>query len=165
MMVLAEMSSLEQSGLVASLVLSVVSLGGTVVLVAGKMARMELMVNELWKFRDYLAALQLRRAASELMLRGHGESNSPFKIAPECREWFAPIATELREFYHSLKQPISDLQLFIEIDRAMGNRLLKDYFAPNGLAQTEGLLIAACVAKGGEIELPDDQPGESGIGK
>src|SRR4051794_33950703 len=115
MMVLAEMSALEQSGLMASLVLSVISIVGTVVLVAGKMARMELMVNDMWKFRDDMAALQIRRAASELVLRGHGETNSPFKVSPECRAWFAPIAEELRQFYRDLKHPISDLQLFIEL--------------------------------------------------
>jgi hypothetical protein len=165
MMLLAEMSALEQSGLLASLVLSMISIVGTVVLVAGKMARTELMVTELWRFRDDLATLQLRRAASELVLRGHGETNSPFKISAECRDWFAPIADELRAFYQSFKQPPSDLQLFVELDRAFGMRLLKEYFTPHGLAQTEGLLIAATVAKGAEIDLPDDKPSESGIGK
>src|SRR4051794_13128198 len=99
------MSPLEQSGLLASLILSVLSIGGMIAIVSGKMSRLELKVDELWKFRDDLARMQMRLGASEAARSGHGTANSPFTISEESKAWFEGITDELQAFYAELHRP------------------------------------------------------------
>lgn len=154
------MTPLEQSGLLVSLVLSVMSIGGMIALVAGKLSRMELQVGELWKFRDDLARIQMRSGASEAARSGYGQANSPFTISDESKSWLSQIAGELQAFYVSLNNPaISDVELFIQIDRTFGQRLFTEYCMPHKLTHQEGLLIAAAIAKNGStIDMPEDRP-------
>jgi hypothetical protein len=110
-------------------------------------------IDTLWDF-------MFRRAAAETVQRGLGTMNSPIVINDHAKSWFDGMKDELRVWYsdggHS---GLGDRDLMIAIEQHFGDRMLREVCIPNDLMQGACLLIAAAVARGGDLPVSIDVDG------
>lgn len=105
-----------------------------------KLSRLELKVDTIW---DFL----IRRASAEVVQKGLGGFNSPLIINDEARDWFNGLAEDLKKFYANQGRHLSKRELYFEIERRFGDRLLKEICIPRGLNLGACLIIAQEIAQ------------------
>lgn len=110
------------------------------VLFSTKFARLSLQVETMWSFL-------VRRGQAEAVRTGIATLNSPIVMGEEAKTWIAHMAPELRELRIKLGPKITDDQLAFEIEKAYGERILKEVCIPHGLMLGACLQIAVAVAK------------------
>ena len=94
-------------------------------------------VDTLWDFVR-------RRAVSEFLAKGMGDSAQPPSLKSEVRKWFASVEKDLKDFYKSTGESSGDKELFVAIEHAFGDRLLHEVCIPNGVS--EGACVLAAIA-------------------
>lgn len=109
---------------------------------AERIARIEVKVDTLWDF-------QMRRAVAEAVSKGVATINSPLKVTGHAMKWAACLADELQSFYARVGSDLCERDLYIELEREFGDRLLMNLCIPKGVSHGACLLIAAAVAKDG----------------
>lgn len=120
-------------------------------------AEVRVKVNKLWRDNETWNDFNMQRAWGEAFRMGAATKNSPIVITQQARDWMDPLAAELRAFYRGCKKGISDDELWKEIQRSFGQRILDMVCIPYDLSQGACILIAVDVAKGGgktKLELP-----------
>ena len=110
---------------------------------AERIARIEVKVDTLWDF-------QMRRAVAEAVTKGVASVNSPVKVNGHAMKWAACLADELQSFYARAGSHLCDRDLYIELERQFGDRILMNVCIPKGISHGACLLIAAAVARDGE---------------
>jgi hypothetical protein len=135
--------SLDQIGIIVAIVASLGS--GLMVLVVQvtKLAKLELKVDTLWDF-------MMRRAQAELVRGGLGTLNSPVAINEQARKLFAPMKSELMNFY-DVNFGLPESEMMLAIERQFGERILKEVCIPGGITNGACLLIASKLAAEGGI--------------
>jgi hypothetical protein len=114
-----------------------------------RMTRIEVHVETLWDFH-------IRRSMVEATNKGIGTLNSPFIMNEDAaHEIGGNLKDELLAWYHDLpdKDSINERDLFIRIEGAFGDRLIRDMCIPHGIQEGTCILIAIALIKG-----------ESGVG-
>ena len=95
-------------------------------------------VNELWDFIR-------RRAYAEAIQQGLLERNSPARLTKKGKKAFAAdplLSTDLRKFYQEEGYQMPEPQLFKEIERRFGDRIVVSVCIPLGIHEGSCLLAA-----------------------
>lgn len=124
-------------------------LGPTLVTVAGvvwafarRLALLETKLNVCWDF-------VMRRATSEGVNMGILLApGDDMRTSLEARSWFDGLKPALREFYRTAGKTLSDRNLFIEVERRFGDRLLHEVCIPHGMIAGACIWAAIDVARG-----------------
>ena len=132
---------LNEVGIILGIILSTLGLVTSLYTSLIKMAKMEVQVDTMWEFL-------MKRAISEAVNKGAATLNSPLVFTEEAKSWFAPMKIELQEIYAKQGQKWKESQLCLEIEKQLGERILKEVCIPYKLYQGSCLLIAAEIAKG-----------------
>lgn len=143
--------TLEQIGILFSIITAIASVLSVLVIHITKLATLELKVNTLW---DYL----MRTAFGEATDRGVGTMNSPFLINDDVLHWFDYMKSDLKRVYRECQyKKFSEREMIIEIERQLGERIMKEVCMPRKVYHGAALLIAAAVAKDcKKIDLKSD---------
>jgi hypothetical protein len=120
----------------------ILSLIGVVWLAAFKLSAIETKIDKLWKDNETWTDFHVRRSWSEIYGKGIATRNSPLHVAPETREWIAPLADKLNAFYNRIGRNMTQRELFLEIERNFGDQLLNEVCIPRGLSQGACIIIA-----------------------
>lgn len=108
--------------------------------IARHLGKLELQVDTMWMFLT-------RRAVAEGNSTGLLKVNSPVSLSDRGRALLAPFLDELRGIYASVGAGKSDAELMLEIERRLGERIVKDVCIPNGIHSGACLVAAVCLAK------------------
>jgi hypothetical protein len=113
-----------------------------------RMTRLEVHVETLWDFH-------IRRSMVEATNKGLGTLNSPFILTDEAREMGSVLKDDLLKWYNALpdRDTLNERDLFIKIEGAFGERLIKEMCIPYGVLEGTCILISIALIKG-----------ESGVG-
>lgn len=131
-------------------VLFVLSLGTTIFFASRgnmrlherELAEIKIKVETMWNFL-------LKRGVAEGVNNGMLTMNSPVRLTPESARVMEHMAAELTAFRDE-KFPAADEKLLaLEIEKAFGDRLVKEVCVPNNISYGVCLLIATAVARGG----------------
>ena len=122
---------------------TLVSIGGVAWALARRQALLETKLNICWDF-------VMRRATSEGVNMGVliAPAEAPVTATDEARSWFDGMKTELRSFYRTTGKALSERQLFVEIERRFGDRLLHEICIPHGMIAGACIWAALDVARG-----------------
>lgn len=88
---------------------------------------------------DYL----MRRAMAEGLIKGLATMNSPMIITDEVRGWYAPFATELREWYRRSGRYRTEREMFEDVNTMFGSKFLDKICIEHNLQA--GFCIAAAI--------------------
>jgi hypothetical protein len=103
-----------------------------------KMARIEDRVETLWNFH-------IRRGMVEAVHKGVADMNSPIEMRDDSLKVVEGLREDLLDWYEKLGRPdITNRDLFIEIEKHFGDRLLFEVCKPYGFK--EGTCILLCIA-------------------
>ena len=119
---------------IAGIVMSGISLLSVIYLAGVKIATLQVKVDTMWSFT-------LRRAQSEAVATGFATMNSPIMITDEAAKLVEPILGPLVELYKRCNG-MDDASFAIEIERNLGDRLLREVCIPNKLFLGACLFIA-----------------------
>jgi len=116
-----------------------------------RMTRIEVHVETLWDFH-------IRRSMVEATNRGLGTLNSPFVMTEDAMSMGESLKDDLLDWYadYVTKVPNSnDRDLFIEIERVFGERLIREMCMPNKIQEGTCILIAIALMKGeNKLDFP-----------
>lgn len=122
---------------------TLISIAGVAWALARRQALLETKLNICWDF-------VMRRATSEGV-------NMGVLIAPvaaavtatdEARTWFNGLKADLRKFYREVGRSLTERQLFVEVERRFGDRLLHEVCIPHGMIAGACIWAAIDVARG-----------------
>lgn len=105
-----------------------------------RFARMEVKVDTMWAF-------QMRRAEADAIQNGFATRNSPLAISPQVARLFDQFADQLRHLYQRQGRHLSDFDLMLEIERSLGEDLLREVAMPNKMTNGSCIVLAAQLAK------------------
>ncbi len=129
------MASFTDIAALTGLCVSLTSLGSVIYLAGVKLATLQVKVDTMWEFT-------LRRGKSEAVRAGFAEMNSPIVATSEGLAKLAPVAAELHELAASLKPDMSDADIAIEVERRLGDKILRHVCIPNGFFLGACLFLA-----------------------
>lgn len=99
-------------------------------------------VNKLWKDNETMIDFHVRRSWSEAFQKNIATINSPTEISAEAKAWMNPIVDDVKLFYARLGRHLNERDLWLEIERKFGDRMLKEVCIPHGLSQGACIIIA-----------------------
>ncbi len=138
--------TLEQVGIVISIIVALLT-GLTVWTgLASRLAKIEVKVDTLWENQQTAWEFQLRRGAIESVNRNIGEMNSPLVFDVNMLCHFDKIKNDLIAL-RKLLEPVNDVQLSLNIERKFGPEIIEQVCKPFGLVHASCLLMAVCVAR------------------
>ena len=114
-------------------------LTAAMVWIAMKLHRIDTNTKAIWSFL-------MRRAAVKAVQSGLGTMNSPIVIKPEVLQLLKPLESELKAIYEKNKK-LADDALLLEIERTLGEKIVKNVCLIHGISDGECLIIALAVAK------------------
>lgn len=122
--------------------MALISILSTIAYISHKLGRLEVKVDTLWDF-------MVRRATSEAVIKGAGSLNSPFILSEVARSWFAlDLQEKLQNDYIEFWMGKEDKEIFLEIEKKYGERLLKEVCIPNHLFSGACVMAAIEISKG-----------------
>jgi hypothetical protein len=132
--------SISDLAIVASMILSSISILSVVYIGGWRLGRLELQVATMWEFT-------LRRAHVEVVDSGFGTRNSPLRLNESATVLMSKMETELRALYAEMKKPVLDQDLALAIERQFGERIMDEVCIPNKLRLGACLIMAIGAAK------------------
>ena len=115
-----------------------------------KFNQLDLDISSLKIRVDTLTDCLLRRAISEGINKGIITQNSPIAITEQGREYFSEeLKIELKNYYKTTGYLLSYKELFLEIERIFGERILKEICIPHNLYASSCVLAAIEIAREG----------------
>ncbi len=130
----------------SAVAVALVTMGGLVVSYmrkssreAERFARLELKVETMW---DFL----MRRGKAEAVRSGMATLNSPIIFTQEAMGWMPELEDELHAINVRLGGA-SDAQLALEIEKTLGDRILKEICIPRGIMMGACIQLAVAIAK------------------
>lgn len=131
---------LSNTDTIVSIVLGVLSLGGSLVYVIRKIYQIEFRVELLWDFI-------FRRGVAEAVANGWAKMNSPMVIQNDVKTWFKPLEKDLKHLYKTKGKGLTDKRLMMLIESKMGERLLKEVCLVHNMHAGACLILALQIAK------------------
>lgn len=131
--------TLTDFGIVIAILTGLVSLAGVIYGSIWKTAQIELKLDIIWSYI-------MERGMASMITSGLGTLNSPLIISDEAIAWFAPMEKELKSIYKKYTK-LDDYKLGFEIQKSLGDRMLREICIPHKITNGECLLIAVAVAK------------------
>lgn len=116
-----------------------ISLTGLLIL-ARQYGRLELKVDTLW-------SSWLRQGLAEGKVSDIIRQNSPLSVSQEMIEALTPLKADLRKFYLSGGNKLSEIEQAIEIERRFGPRLVNEVCVPAGKPYGACLVAAMIYGK------------------
>ena len=104
-----------------------------------RLGQMDLKIDLIW---DAI----MKDAIAKAVQKGVATMNSPIIFSPEPKEWFGDMKEELQKIYRS-KAKWTASALHLEIQKYLGDRILKEVAIPHNIEMLSALLIASEVAK------------------
>lgn len=104
------------------------------------MAKLELKVDTLW---DFL----MRRSIAHGLSEGKLYMNSPVSPSASMEDMLEPFVPDLKQFYAKEGYKMTDRDLFIEIERRFGDRMMHDICIPANVYQGTCVLAAVKVVQ------------------
>lgn len=131
--------NLTDFGVVVAIVTGLASLVAVAYSSVYKTAQIELKLSIIWSYI-------MERGMASVIANGLGTLNSPLVISDEVIAWFTPLEKELKAIYK--KHPnLDDYKLGFEIQRVLGERMLREICIPKKITNGECLWVAVAVAK------------------
>jgi hypothetical protein len=116
-----------------------------------RMTRIEVHVETLWDFH-------IRRSMVEATSKGIGSLNSPFVLnGDKAHDIGGGLKEDLLAWYETLetKDSMNDRDLFIAVEGAFGERLIREMCIPHNIQEGTCVLIAIALIKGeNKLEFP-----------
>jgi hypothetical protein len=135
-----------------SLLALALSLLATICAGVYKFAKLEVKVDTMWKF-------QLRRARLEAKYTGAIKENSPMIVTEKARAAYAGLLPDLKHFYKTAgRQAASDEDLALALERAFGERLVREVCPALGFSEGACLVVAVQLLKESESHEPVPLP-------
>ncbi len=94
-----------------------------------------------------LLEMMKRNAMTEAVVKGLATMNSPFLITQQARDCYKTIAVDLKDFYRKVGVHMTPNELFLEMQRRFGDRLLREVCIPMELISNACIVIAIEIAK------------------
>lgn len=108
--------------------------------IAYKYGQLEIKVNTLWEFL-------MRRSLATGIEHGSLTMNSPIKSTATAEHALQSMANDLGDFYKYTGFKLNERDLFIEIERRFGDRILREVAIPHKIHQGAAVFAAIDVAK------------------
>jgi len=108
-----------------------------------RLGQVSVKIDTVWSFL-------IRRAEVEIVNKGWGKLNSPLEIDINAIEMIEPLVRDIIPFYREIliRRPnISDLDLFIEIEKKFGDSIVKSICVPHKLELGGCLLLIIMACK------------------